>query len=52
MKENILVGVPGGRNGHKSLITKQIYKNYINTGSYLINVTKYKSEKIYTYLVK
>ena len=52
MKDNLLVGVPGRKNGQKSLITKQIYKNYINTGSYLINVTKYKSEKIYTNLVK
>ena len=46
MKDYFYVGIPGARNGQRSLITKQTYKNYINTGSFLINVTKVKSENI------
>ena len=52
MKDNLFVGVPGGRVGEKSLITNQTYKNYINIGSYLINVKKAKSENIYNKFVK
>ena len=52
MKENLYVGVPGGKIGKKSLITNQTYKNYINIGSYLINVTKFKSENAYAKFVK
>ena len=52
MKDNLYVGVPGRKIGKKSLITKQIYKNYINIGSYLINVTKVKSENMYKKFVK
>ena len=52
MKEYLYVGVPGARIGQKSLITKQIYKNYINEGSFLINVTKVKSHKMYDKFVK
>ena len=47
MKDNMYVGVPDKRLGQKSLITKKIYKNYINVGSFLINVTKVKSENMY-----
>ena len=52
MKNNIIVGVPDSRIGHKSLITKQIYKSYINIGSSLINVTLYKNDNVYEKLVK
>ena len=47
MKDYFYVGVPGGRVGKLSLITKQIYKSYINTGSFLVNVTKVKYENMY-----
>ena len=52
MKNNLYVGIPGRRIGQMSLITKQIYKAYINTGSFLINVTKAKSMDIYSKFVK
>ena len=52
MKDNIIVGVPDSRIGKKSLITKQIYKSYINIGTSLVNVPLYKSEKVYEKLVK
>lgn len=47
MEDNMYVGVPDKRIGQKSLITKKTYKNYINVGSFLINVTKVKSENMY-----
>ena len=47
MEDNLYVGVPDMKIGQKSLITKKIYKNYINIGSLLINVTKVKSENMY-----
>ena len=52
MKENLYVGVPGAKIGKKSLITNQTYKSYINIGSFLINVTKVKSENMYDKFVK
>ena len=52
MKDKMYVGVPGGRIGQKSLVTKQIYKTYINIGSFLVNVTKVKSENMYEKFVK
>ena len=52
MKDNLYVGVPGGRIGQKSIITNQTYKNYINIGSFLINVPKVKSENMYEKFVK
>ena len=52
MEDKLYVGVSGGRNGQKSLITKKIYKDYINIGSFLINITKVKSEKMYDKFVK
>ena len=52
MGDKLYVGVAGGRNGQKSLITKQTYKDYINIGSFLINVTKVKIEKMYDKFVK
>ena len=52
MKNNMYVGVPDNRIGQKSLITKKIYKSYINVGSFLINVTKVKSENMYDKYVK
>ena len=52
MKDYFYVGVPGGRVGKLSLITKQIYKSYINTGSFLVNVTKVKYENMYDKFVK
>ena len=52
MKNNIIVGVPDTRIGQKSIITKQIYKSYINLGSSLINVKLYKSDNVYEKLVK
>ena len=52
MKDYLYVGVPGKRIGQISLITNQTYKSYINTGSFLINVTKVKSENMYDKFVK
>ena len=52
MKDYLYVGVPGRRIGQISLITNQTYKSYINTGSFLINVTKVKSENMYDKFVK
>lgn len=52
MKDNLYVGIPGARVGQKILITNQTYKNYINTRSFLINVDKFKSEKMYEKLIK
>ena len=52
MKDNIYVGIPGPKIGQRSVITKQIYKYYINIGSYLTNVTKFKSENMYNKFVK
>lgn len=52
MKDFLYVGVPGGKLGRKSLITNQIYENYINIGSFLINVTKVKSENMYEKFVR
>lgn len=52
MKDNMYVGVPGQKIGQKSLVTKQIYKNYINIGSFLVNVTKVKNENMYEKFVK
>ena len=47
MKDKMYVGVPGKRIGEKSLVTKKIFKNYINIGSFLVNVTKVKNENMY-----
>ena len=52
MKDNLYVGIPGAKVGKRSLITNQIYKSYINTGSFLINVTKVKSEHMYKKFVQ
>ena len=52
MKNNIIVGVPDSVIGKKSIITKQIYKSYVNIGSCLVNVTLYKSDNVYEKLVK
>ena len=46
------VGVPGKKIGQKSLVTKKIFKNYINIGSFLVNVTQVKSENMYEKYVK
>ena len=52
MKDNLFIGVAGAKLGHRSLITNKTYKSYINIGSYLVNVTKAKSENIYEKYVK
>lgn len=52
MKDNLYMGVPDKRIGQKSIITNRTYKNYINVGSFLINVTKVKSENMYDKFVK
>lgn len=52
MKDKMYVGVPGRRIGQKSLITNQTFKSYINIGSFLVNVTKVKSENMYEKFVK
>ena len=52
MNDKMYVGVPGRKIGQKSLVTKKIYKTYINIGSFLVNVTKVKSENMYEKFVK
>lgn len=52
MKDNLYVGVPGGRRGKKSLITNKTLTSAINTGSFLVNVEKVKSENMYDKFVK
>lgn len=47
MKGNLFCGVPDQGIGRFGKISKHIMKIYINAGNYLINVKKYKSEKIY-----
>ena len=46
MDNYICLGIPGGKIGKYALITKKKYERYINTGSILINVKKYKYENI------
>ena len=52
MDKNICLGIPGGKVGKYAKIKKKKYLRYINTGSILINVTKYKLENIYKKCVK
>lgn len=52
MDKYICLGVPGGKVGKYAKIKKKKYLRYINTGSILINVTKYKLENIYKKCVK
>ena len=47
MDNYICLGIPGGKIGKYALISKKKYERYINTGSILINVKKYKYENIY-----
>ena len=52
MDNNICLGIPGGQVGNYAKISKKKYLKYINTGSILINVKKYKLENIYEKCVK
>ena len=52
MDNYICLGIPGGKIGKYALISKKKYERYINTGSILINVKKYKYENIYEKCVK
>lgn len=52
MDNYICLGIPGGKIGKYALISKKKYERYINTGSILINVKKYKFENIYEKCVK
>ena len=52
MDNYICLGIPGGKIGKYALISKKKYVRYINTGSILINVKKYKYENIYEKCVK
>jgi lipopolysaccharide biosynthesis glycosyltransferase len=52
MDNYICLGIPGGKIRKYAMISKKKYKRYINTGSILINVKKYKYENIYEKCVK
>jgi len=52
MNNYLCLGIPGGRIGKYAKISKKKYLRYINTGSILINVTKYRLENIYEKCVK
>ena len=47
MSNYLYLGLPGCKIGKYALISKKIYKTYINTGSFLVNVKKVKDENIY-----
>lgn len=52
MNNYLCLGVPGLKVGEYAFISKKKYLKYINTGSILINVKKYKLENIYEKCVK
>ena len=52
MDNYLCLGIPGGKVGKYAKISKKKYLRYINTGSILINVKKYKYENIYEKCVK
>lgn len=52
MDNYLCLGIPGGKVGKYAKISKKKYLRYINTGSILINVKKYKFENIYEKCVK
>ena len=52
MDNYICLGTPGGKVGKYANISKKKYLRYINTGSFLINVKRYKFENIYEKCVK
>jgi hypothetical protein len=52
MDNYICLGIPGGKIRKYAYISKKKYVRYINTGSILINVKKYKFENIYDKCVK
>ena len=52
LQNNIYVGVPDQMKGRFGNICKKPLNIYINTGSYLINVTKVKEKKMYEKFVK
>jgi lipopolysaccharide biosynthesis glycosyltransferase len=52
IKNYLLLGIPGKKVGDYALVSKKNYKVFINTGSMLVNVKKYKSEKIYEKCVR
>jgi lipopolysaccharide biosynthesis glycosyltransferase len=52
MDNYLCLGIPGCRIGKYAKISKKKYLRYINTGSILINVKKYRHENIYEKCVK
>ena len=52
MNNYICLGIPGGGIGFLAKVSKKKFIRYINTGSMLVNVTKYKLENIYQKCVK
>ena len=52
IKKYLFLGIPGKRVGDFAKISQKIFITYINTGCMLVNVKKFKFEKIYEKCVK